>query len=764
MRYNSAVKRLDELIVVGLALAAPLGAQTPKGSDYFPMAVWYGGGKARAPMLEPEPRVKKETWRGDLRQIKSLGFNAVRCWMDWASGEPSQGQYRFDTLEVLLELAEQEGLKLILQVYMDAAPDWVGKKFPDSQFVAASGQVMHPESAPGYCFDHPGVRQATLAFLEALAARARKYRAFLGWDLWSEPHVINWATATYMLNAEFCFCPHSVRRFRGWLEKKYGSLESLNQAWYRRFASWDEVEPNRLSTILSYTDYIDWRMFIREKLGEDLRARYQAVKRVAPDRVATSHAASPNLFTSPLAGDGSPDDWIMTRQVDYYGTSFYPKHSSPVGRDAEFRGGLLDFARSAGYSGVNNGFWIGELQGGFGTVALNVSATVTPEDLRVWTWSAIARGAKGINFYAWYPMSSGYESGGYGLIHLDGTITERSRAAGEIARLVDRNQRLFLEARPARAQVAIVYNPLSYLVGGRQRPVTPGPQSEVAGIERNSMLGVYRALFPTNVPVDFIHINELSGAVTGKYKLIYVPFPLMIPEKSAGELAEYVRAGGALVAEARLGWNNERGWASEIIPGLGLHRVMGCRESAVQTVAGLRTELHWTGTEIPGVKPGDRLPGRLYEETLEPILPNGRVVAKFASGAPAAVVSTFGRGKTLMLGSYLGAAYEGQPEPAAQRFFAGLLDWVGVERPVSVSGSQAEVRVLESGRERVVFVFNHQAQPAQTVVTLRLPGGDYAVADLVTGQLVPVTPDGAALKIEKRLPAQDVWVVRLTPK
>lgn len=70
---------------------------------------------------------------------------------------------------------------------------------------------------------------------------------------------------------------------------------------------------------------------------------------------------------------------------------------------------MLDFARS---SGKERGFWIGELQGGFGTVALRVSATVTPEDLRVWTWSALSRGAKGVSFYAWYPMSSGYESGG----------------------------------------------------------------------------------------------------------------------------------------------------------------------------------------------------------------------------------------------------------------------------------------------------------------------------------------------------------------
>lgn len=718
--------------------------------DFFPMAVWYGGGKARAPMLEPEARSKKEVWRKDLRQIKSLGFNSIRCWMDWASGEPAEGRYQFDTLDVLLELAEQEGLKVIVQVYMDAAPDWVGRKYPDAQFVSASGYVMKSESSPGFCNDHAGVREATLRFYAALAERARRSPAFHGWDLWSEPHVINWATATFLPNAEYCFCPHSVARFRGWLKKKYGTLDALNRAWYRRFSSWDDVEPNRLSTILSYTDYVDWRLYIRDKLGEDLRARFDAVKRVAPDRVATSHAAAPNLFTSPLAGDGSPDDWIMSRQVDYYGTSFYPKHSFAVGRDAAWRGALLDFSRSAN---GDRGFWIGELQAGFGTVALNVSGTVTPEDLRVWSWSALARGAKGVCVYAWYPMSSGYESGGYGLIHLDGTLTERAREAGRAAAVVARNQKLFLDARPVKARVAIVYNPLVYMVGGRQRAATyGGPQGEVAGIERDSMLGLYRALFSANVPVDFVHIDDVARGGLAGYKLVFLQYPLMLPEKAGAGIADYVRAGGAVVAEARLAWNNDRGYAAEIIPGLGLHEVFGCRETAVQSIPGSRTTLRWTGTEPAGMKDGDTLAARLYEETLEPLNERARVVARFADGRPAAVLSTYGRGKTLALGSYVAVAYQQQPEAVSARFFEALVDWAGVERPAVVEGGPAEVRLLESGADRVMLVFNHQEAPVETSIRV---SGNWSASDLVTGAPVP--------RLARRLAPAEVWIVRLRP-
>lgn len=745
-------------------LAAPQNAESGKlAESFFPMSVWYGGGKARAPMLESNPLQKVDIWRKDIAQIKSLGFNTVRCWIDWATGEPEEGNYRFETIEVILRLAGEHSLKVLVQVYMDSAPAWVGRKFPDSLFISSNGMAIHPESAPGYCRDHSGVRDAELNFYRALGERAGKNAAFLGWDLWSEPHVINWATPTYIENPEFCFCKHTIARFRAWLQKKYGTLDALNQSWYRHYTSWEEVEPNRLSTILSYTDFIDWKQFIADKLGEDLGDRYRAVKQAAPHTVATSHAAGIGLFSSPLWWEGESDDWTMKDQVDYYGTSFYPKHSFFTDRDVAWRGALLDFTRSFGYADGGRGFWIGELQAGFGTVALGVGPTVTPADLRVWTWSALARGAKAINYYAFYPMSSGYESDGYGLIQLDGTITDRSREAGSVARIVDQNQELFLHARPVRAQVAIIYNPLSYFVGGRQREAAyGGPQGEVNGIERDSMMGIYRALFPTNVPVDFIHINRLSEKLLSQYKLVLLPYPLMIPAQSAVPLEKYVKAGGTLVAEARLGWSNEHGSASETIPGLGLYKVMGCRETAVQLGAKGRTSLHWTGNELPGMKTGDALAARWFEETLEPLGPQARVIAEYASGGAAAVMSTYGKGKTLMLGSYVGAAYETQREPVTARFYESLLDWAGMERPVTVT-SGGEVRLLESGRDTMVFLFNHEAKAVETIVHLRMPKARYRATDVISGKQMDTTVENGQIVLQHNLNPLDVSVVRLEP-
>ncbi len=430
----------------------------------------------------------------------------------------------------------------------------------------------------------------------------------------------------------------------------------------------------------------------------------------------------------------------------------------------EWRGALLDFARSFGFARGGRGFWIGELQAGFGTIALNVSPTVTPEDLRIWTWSALARGAKAICTYAYYPMSTGYESGGFGLIQLDGTITGRARVAGEIARRVGERSALFLAARPPQSEVAVVYNPLAHFVGGRQRATAyAGPQGEVAGIERDSLLGIYRALFPSNVPLDFVHAAHLKAADLRPYKLVVMPYPLMMPAAAAAELREYVRQGGSLVLEARAGWNDERGRAAETIPGLGLFEVVGARETDVQTVEKGKAALV-AQEGLPGLKKGEVLPGRWYEETLEPASPGTRVVARFASGAPAAVVSSFGAGRALMLGSYVSGGYVSQPSETGRRFFEGLLDWAGVRRPVGVSGDPVEVRLLESGREHLAFVFNHAATPAAASVTLHVPLEGRVVEEIASGEAVDVEPTAEGLVWRGRIPPRDVRVLRVRPR
>jgi beta-galactosidase len=716
------------LAAYGLAWAVAAPGQTGEGpvsaaASFLPVSVWYAGGKARAPMLEPITEQSRERWRKDLQQIKSLGFNTVRTWVEWTANERRPGEYGFPQLELLAELAQEIGLRFFVQVYTDSAPDWVAGQWPDARFVAQDGSVITPQSAPGYCFDHPEVQGKILQFYKQAAGVASQYPNFVGWDLWSEPHIINWAIIDFVPNASFCYCPWTQKRFREWLQEKYGTLERLNEAWYRTFDSWEQVEAPRFGTILSYTDFIDWKLFIRDKLAEDLRLRAEAVKSVAPDHVVTSHAAVPGLFTSPLMGVGAPDDWLMAQTVDFWGTSIYPKHSFPQQHWSRLTlASLADFIRSSGRT--KGGFYVGELQAGMGIRGTVVSEPVTASDQRLWILTMLSRGAKAINVYAYYPMSSGYEAGGYGLVNLDGTLTERAEATGRLAQWIDRHQKLFLESRPATAEVAVVYNPLSYLVGGEQH-------LSRAGAVRESLQGVYRAFWKRNIPVDFVHLREVEAGDLSSYRLVFLPYPLMLTQEAAEALTAFVKHGGTLVTEARCAWNDERGYAQEIIPGFGLHEVLGVREGRLR----MQDEIQLSVRPSPGMN--WNLSGIGIQEELIPAS-GASVIGEFPDGTPGLVMHQYGQGRAYTIGTFAAMAAGAADHPHNEALFAYLAEQSGVrpvlDHPWPVLDPPVEVRSLNAAAGRILFLFNHREE----TIDWRLPFE--TLEDLESGDVVRVDP------------------------
>lgn len=727
---------------------------------FLPISVWYSGGKARAPMLSEITEHSQSEWKHDLEQIKTLGFNTVRTWVEWAHCEPHPGEYSFQNLRMLMELAEEVGLRVFIQMYADSAPDWVGKQYPDAQFEAQSGEKVPSQAAPGYCTDHPDVARAVMNFYTEAASIAVKYPCLYGWDLWSEPHIINWAIIKYVPDAQFCYCPYSQAAFREWLKHKYGSIECLNKRWYRNFTEWEEVTPPRFGTILSYTDYIDWKLFIMEKLASDLRMRYEAIRKSDPSHVITSHAAVPSLFTTPQWGDGTPDDFLMADMVDYYGTSLYPKHSFPDHHwPPIYFHSMGDFTRSANIQ--HNGFYVGELQAGYGTRGIVVGDPVTAGDHRTWLWSALAKGARGVHFFAYYPMSSGYESGGYGLIHLDGALTERAQDSGAIADVVTRHQDIFLDSQPAQAEVALVYNPLAQMVGGEQHS---GPQMAL----RDSLLGYYRVFMEHNIPVDFIHRRDLEMNYVSHYKLVILPYPIMLTEAAARGLQRYVASGGCAVAEARLAWNNESGCAAEQIPGMGLDEVFGVKECIVKMqdsceIVPVRTVKH---PALARLAENDVLKGSYFCEGLEPANSSANVdiLAHWNNDIPIVTACNHGKGQAILIGSFLGMAYFKQRHAANESFILGMLDWAKIERPLTTNHDgqpdlPVEVRIHEGSHGYILFIINHSEKEHDISVQIKnRHNASWVCTDVIQDITVSIESKDNILEMNIIVPAKDALV------
>jgi beta-galactosidase len=762
MKLSSFLKpAIGVLLLVQFALArGPRVAPPTSGDSFYPVAVWYGGGKARAPMLERVDATSPERWGKDLDQIKAVGFNTVKCWVDWATAEPRPGEFDFQNLDLLMRLAHERGLRVVVQIYLDSAPDWVGERYPDGRFVDRSGAVITSQAAPGFCIDHAGVRGEVLKFLEALSRDANKFLALYGWDVWSEPHVINWADFPYLYNPEFCFCPSSQARFREWLKKKYGTLEALNAAWYRRFERWEQVEPPRASTILSYTDYLDWRAFIDDKLAGDLRTRVEAVRTADHTHAITSHAAAPALFTSPTDGYAEPDDFKMAESADFFGTSLYPKHSESAHPwSYQMLAAGLDFTRSAGHSS-DKGFWIGELQAGQGVTGMRIAEPVDSHDEEFWMWKVLSHGAREISVYAWYPMNSGFESNGYGLINLDGTLTPRARDAGKVAQQIAQHGGDLLATEPARAQVAVLFNRLSYMVGGSEPSL-----SKLGNATRDSLLGLHRAFLEQQIPVDFVHPMDVVHDKLSQYKILFLPFPVMLSKNVTEGVVRFIQNGGSVVAEARLAWNDERGFSSDEVPGMGLAAVFGAREKVIRPLEKPEIILG-PNSGLPGWTAGTHVTAEAFEEELDP-LPGARVLARFADGAPAIAENRYGKGKAILVGTFLAMAYERQHNDVAKQVLLGFARAAGVTPEVTVSGhntSQMEVRRLEGNGVQFLLAFNHSDHPADAKIAIHVPWTVRDARSLNDQQKVAFSQSEEGLVLAKQLPAGGIWVVRYDRK
>ncbi|HZQ07361.1 MAG TPA: beta-galactosidase [Anaerolineae bacterium] len=732
---------------------------------FIPFAVWYTGGRARATMVRPPDSNSRTEWKKDLENIRDCGFNTVRCWVDWASGEPQPNEFHFETLDLLMDLAEEVGLRVMIQLYLDSAPDWLVKYYPDCRYVSADGVAVDSQGAPGYCYDHPGVHAAATRFMETLAAHVANRPNFFAWDLWSEPHIVQWGYFDFLPQpAIFCYCHNTVQRFRDWLKRKYGDMSALNTAWYREFSSWDTVLAPKFISLMTYSEYIDWLQFIMDKIAEDLRWRHETVRR-ADQHITSSHSAVPSVITLPIDEQGSPDDWRMPPSVDVWGTSLYPKHVGAKETNFPFfRAAMLDASRSA-CDAHDAPYWLGELQAGHGYVGMFASH-MTADDARAFTLQPLAHGAKGLCFYAWHPMSSGYESAGFGMANLDGSPSDRARAAGELARAISKHMEAFANAKPTPAQVAVCWNVYANIMWVCMRQ----PWHYVPS---RSYIGAYKAMYEEHLPTDFVHVDEIASGKLERYRVLYLPFAFAITQAAAKQIANFVQHGGVVLAEARTAWNDETGYVGTAVPGFGLESVFGCRERGATSVdenTPVPIRITREHPALPLLRIGDLLQGARFREVLEPLVEDTQVVGEFEDGSPAIVAYRYGEGWAVFIGTMLSLGYYRFNDANAGKLLKGLTRLAGVTPPVTVNGVESGLAIepallqgtgTDGNPYHIFYAFNFGEQRVEPWFGISLPQGNYMATDVLRGETVQAQFENGHLTLQKAMTPSEIWLVKL---
>ncbi|MFN2135751.1 MAG: beta-galactosidase [Candidatus Promineifilaceae bacterium] len=653
-----------------------------------------------------------EQWL-DMPEILERDFalmKAARCNVmsvgifSWAMLEPAEDQFEFEWLDELMDRLAGNGLWAILATPSGARPAWMGHKYPEVRVVDEHGRQPH-RLRHNHCPTSPIYRAKVRQINTLLAQRYANHPALLLWHISNE----------YGNNG--CRCDLCLGAFRAWLENRYGSLETLNRAWWttfwsHRYTDWSQIEPVDPSI---HGLMLDWRRFVSGQVLDFCRAEIEPLRAFAPAIPVTTNFMLPDVGL---------DYWAFAPHLDVISWDSYPRwHSEAddVGT-AVATAFIHDLHRS--YKGrpfllIESTPSVTNWQG--------ISRPKRPGMHELAALQAVAHGANGVQYFQWRQSRGGEEKfHGAVVSHAGHENTRTFREVTAVGEMLAELQPVINTANES--EVAIIYD----FQNEWAIDLAQLPRSVDKNYQQRCMAH-YRPFWQMGITADIINSTATDFVA---YKLIAAPMLYMLQEGVAEALSEYVRNGGTLVLTYLSGLVNESdltflggapGPLQQLL-GIWVEETDALFEHQRQTIrmgeGGLPTRpytvrqyadiLHLSGAEALGSYDHD-----------------------FYAGSPAVTVNQFGAGRAY----YLGARLE-------DSFLADFYGWLAqitrlepaLGRPLP-RGVTAQVR--SNAEQAYLFLLNFEPYP-QTVVL-----GDSAGMGLFSGADLhgEITLDGYGFRV-----------------
>ncbi len=682
----------------------------------------------------------------DLPAIAAAHFDHVMIFpmSEW---DPATRTLRWVRTDYLVRKLEELHLKFVPLMLKEEQcsyyfPIWRFREF--GLWDARDVNNGNPNNRENVDFADPKIFPLVIDYFKAVVARYGHSPALSFYNVWNEPHYSSTA-------------PHVIARFRTWLQKKYGTLAALRRVWGDDYTDWSEVTPFLNDDWNSSMPGIDWTLFRMELQGSLLGELTTELRKLDP-----VHPVNANPVGTPFANFGAfsgynTDAWQFTPFEDFAGASYYPdawaKEQGLTRAPLWFHNLSFDVFRCAA---GDREYILTELYTNAKT-GLSLDGYLDADTARQVAWTALANDCKGLIYWKWQPFRRGRQSLGRGLVGLDGQLAPRGEAVRDFAAVIQQHNRLLRAARLAPAEVGVIVD-LTGLLKTQLQTAEPRTQTFMY----QSIAGVFRALDEANLTVDLLRADlGLDLARLQRYKVLFLPFQIVVRRDLAPLLRSYVEAGGCLVADARTATVDELDFAYTPSPGAGLDDLFGAdRRDWVGTPGTHRVRL------ADGAPAAGEFDGKYFREQLRP-RPGTVVLGTFPdTGEPALVASRTGRGTAVLSAVPLGASYFDRPANPVNRLLLGLCARASVTPPatfVSARGAVPMIRVHQLGAERVVYVLNPGEQSLEGELSLPAPGTACRATELLSGESITCRRDGSVLHIPVRLAASGVQVFHVTP-
>lgn len=677
----------------------------------------------------------EQDWARDHQTAARIGMNTFRHWFMWSAIEVAPGKYDWRDYDRMMDLAAQNGIKVVIAELATAAPEWMFHKYPHARYVASDGSVLNSSIGgssatggfPGLCLDNPEVRAAAEKFLVALVEHYRNHPALLGYDLWNE-NTYNGGNPRKM----YCYCDATKRKLHEWLTKRYENLEQVARTWNRySYASWQDVDPPE--NFGGYSESLDWLQFRIDDAYELFHWRTELFRKHDAKHLVIAHGVAGTLESLPSSAH---NEWRSASEVDVWGFTFV---ASRKGDEPWKQYQAVDLVR-AGARGKP--FWHAEAEAGPLWMQPQVihrpreDGRIPDEtDVRLWNLVSCAGGATGILYPRWRPLLDGPLFGAFGPFGMDGSVTPRAEMAGKFARWANAHPDIW-KSHPVKGDIGLVFAPESELFNYVQQGDT--------NFYAQSIRGAYQAFFDSNIQADFVSLDDLA-----EYKIVYLPYPVMLTETTVSKLRAYVEQGGTLISEGLPAYFGDHGRAGATQPNYGLDELFGARESYVEFTPDLLEKLALKVN-------GHEINGRYFLQEYEPT--KGHAAGTYANGHVAAVENQHGKGHTLLIGTFPGGGYYLHHSPTTKAFFAELLKLASVQPQAQTDNPTTQTRLHAGPGGNYIWLTNPTRTSVTTTISIGEQGPRFHAAEDVWGNR-GIAVNGQKLTVT--LPPRDGAVIAL---
>ena len=528
-------------------------------------------------------------WAQDATRMRDSGISWVRIGeFAWSRIEPAPGTFDFDWLDRAIDALSAAELKIVLGTPSCTPPRWMLKRFPDMLALDAFGNPRKFGSRRHYCFSHEGYRDAAAAMADVLGRRYGADARICAWQIDNE-----YGCHDTVLS----YSPAAEKAFRVWLERRYGTIASLNAAWGNVFwsmdyGSFDDIDlPNLTVTQANPSHDLAFRRFSSDQVVAFHEAQVAALR---------LHTEAP-LIHNYMGRVLDFDHFDVGASIDIASWDSYPigflsdrleasdAHKARYLQqgDPDMQAFHHDLYRAVGRDGR---WWVMEQQPGPVNWAPYNPAPL-PGMVRLWTWEAFAHGAEVVSYFRWRQGPFAQEQMHAGLRRPDDApapgLAEVEQVARELAQMPD------IEMAPA--EVALVFD---YSSEWAWNVLPQGADFSYFRL----MLDAYRALRRRGISIDIV---PSSVADLSAYKLVLAPGLATIP----ADLREALRQTTAIVGPRANAVSSELTIPTPMGPDLpGLDCISAQVESlppgVTRPVKGGGAVLHWA----------ERLEGRAEAE------------------------------------------------------------------------------------------------------------------------------------------------------